>query len=79
MKTINISLPAQLKTQAETLISQGYFASFSDIVRTSLREMIQKKTYDLYLREAKQELKNGKASVIENKEDVRSVLDANGE
>jgi len=42
MKTINISLPDKLKTQADNLIRAGYYASFSDLVRTALRETISK-------------------------------------
>jgi Arc/MetJ-type ribon-helix-helix transcriptional regulator len=42
MSTINISLPQKLKEQAEVLIGNGYYASFSDLVRTALREAINK-------------------------------------
>jgi Arc/MetJ-type ribon-helix-helix transcriptional regulator len=40
MTTINISLPDKLKKQADKLIKDGYYASFSDLVRTGLRQMI---------------------------------------
>lgn len=42
MKTINISLPDKLKTQADNLIRAGYYASFSDLVRTALRQVMTK-------------------------------------
>lgn len=42
MKTINISLPDKLKTQADNLIRAGYYASFSDLVRTAIREVMAK-------------------------------------
>ncbi len=42
MKTINISLPDKLKSQADNLIKAGYYASFSDLVRTAIRETITK-------------------------------------
>lgn len=42
MKTINISLPDKLKTQADNLIRAGYYASFSDLVRTAIREVMVK-------------------------------------
>lgn len=42
MKTINISLPDKLKTQADNLIRAGYYASFSDLVRTAIREVMSK-------------------------------------
>ncbi|OGK66383.1 hypothetical protein A2313_04105 [Candidatus Roizmanbacteria bacterium RIFOXYB2_FULL_41_10] len=44
MKTINISLPDKLKSQADNLIKSGYYASFSDLVRTAIREVIGKQT-----------------------------------
>lgn len=42
MKTINISLPDKLKTQADNLIRAGYYASFSDLVRTAIRQVMAK-------------------------------------
>jgi Arc/MetJ-type ribon-helix-helix transcriptional regulator len=41
MKTINISLPDKLKSQADNLIKSGYYASFSDLVRTALRHELE--------------------------------------
>lgn len=60
MNTINISLPLQLKVQAETLVADGFFASFSDLVRHSLREVIAKQRYDRWAQEAKRDLKSSK-------------------
>jgi uncharacterized protein len=37
MTTINISLPDKLKKQADSLVKEGYYASFSDLVRSALR------------------------------------------
>ena len=42
MTTINISLPEKLKKQADALIKQGYYVSFSDLVRTAIRRLIEK-------------------------------------
>jgi|GEM_PF-1034386 len=42
MKTINISLPDKLKDQADRIIAAGYYASFSDLVRTAIREIFSK-------------------------------------
>lgn len=64
MTTINISLPDKLKEQAETLVNGGFYASFSDLIRDSLRQIIAKSKYDLYTEEAKEDLKNGKAKVL---------------
>ena len=46
MKTINISLPDKLKSHADNLIKQGYYASFSDLVRTAIREVMSKQMED---------------------------------
>ena len=64
MTTINISLPDKLKEQAETLVNNGFYASFSDLIRDSLRQIIAKSKYDLYVEEAKEDLKTGKAKVL---------------
>ncbi|MFA6519056.1 MAG: ribbon-helix-helix domain-containing protein [Candidatus Shapirobacteria bacterium] len=40
--TINISLPSQLKAQADELVKHGFYASFSDLVRTALRREIER-------------------------------------
>ena len=70
MATINISLPAKLKSQAETLIKGGYYISFSDLVRDSLRWMIERNKFDLWTNEAKKDLEKGEAVVLGSKKDV---------
>ena len=40
MTTVNISLPEKLKADADSLIAAGYYASFSDLVRDSLRKVV---------------------------------------
>jgi len=40
MATINISLPDKLKIQADDLVDQGYYVSFSDLIRTALRDLM---------------------------------------
>ncbi|KKU23325.1 MAG: hypothetical protein UX35_C0006G0001, partial [Microgenomates group bacterium GW2011_GWA1_46_15] len=55
MQTINISLPAKLQDQANSLVQEGHFASFSDLVRTAIRDLLGKSQYDLWADEAKQE------------------------
>ena len=52
MDTINISLPTQLKAQADALIDQGHYASFSDIVRSALRLILSTNQYDQIVQEA---------------------------
>jgi Arc/MetJ-type ribon-helix-helix transcriptional regulator len=69
MTTINVSLPDKLKNKADSLVSDGYYASFSDIVRTALRELLITAHYQKLADEAKAEYKAGKATVIRtNKE-----------
>lgn len=41
MATINISLPDKLKAKADKFIRQGYYVSFSDLVRTALRGLME--------------------------------------
>jgi putative addiction module CopG family antidote len=70
MKTINISIPDKLKQQADRLVEAGYYASFSDVVRDSLRSIIESNTYDLMAEEAKREIANGEGSVLKTAQDV---------
>jgi Arc/MetJ-type ribon-helix-helix transcriptional regulator len=70
MTTINISLPDQLKKEAENLIGAGYYSSFSDLVRDGLRRVLAVNRYDSWYEEAKKEEKTGKAVVMRSKKDV---------
>ncbi len=74
MDTINISLPSQLKGQADNLIKKGYFASFSDLVRTALRKVLAEAYYDSLAREAVAEHKAGKTIVLKNKKDIHDFI-----
>lgn len=74
MATINISLPAKLKSQAESLVKLGYYSSFSDLVRDSVRRMIEKSKFDLWVDEAKQDLKKGKAIVLKSDKDIDEYM-----
>jgi Arc/MetJ-type ribon-helix-helix transcriptional regulator len=74
MNTINISLPIQLKTQADTLVAEGFFASFSDLVRHSLRQVMAEQRYDKWAREAKRDEKAGKAHVINTVDNVDDFM-----
>ena len=76
MATINISLPAKLKSQAEALVKSGYYVSFSDLVRDSLRRLIEVNKYDLWADEAKKDLKKGKAVVLSSKKEIDKHLDS---
>jgi len=74
MSTINISLPAKLKSQAETSVKNGYYVSFSDLVRDSLRRLVEKNKYDLWVNEAKKDLAKGKAVVLKSAKDIDNYL-----
>jgi len=75
MNTINISLPEKLKSQADALISEGHYASFSDLVRTALRSVISDNYYDMLAKQAKDEYRHGKGIVLESKEDITKYFD----
>ena len=76
METINISLPIQLKKDTERLIEFGFFASFSDAVRASLRKTFDEKRYDLYFEEAKKDLKEGKIKPLVTDEDIDNYFNS---
>ncbi|HAU65023.1 TPA: hypothetical protein DCW32_00515 [Candidatus Woesebacteria bacterium] len=74
MSTINISLPDKLKEAGEDLVKAGFYSSFSDLVRDSLRNSIEKTNLDQLYLEAKKDLKTGKATVLKNKGDVEKYM-----
>jgi len=74
MNTINISLPEQLKMQANQLIDMGFYASFSDLVRTALRQTINQSQYDIWANQAKKEAKSGKIKPLSSKKDIDNFL-----
>jgi len=74
MATINISLPSQLKAQADDLIGKGYFASFSDLVRTALRNTLEESPYDSLVREAIRDHPLGKTKVLKTKKDIDDFI-----
>ena len=76
MATINISLPAQLKSDAETLVDLGHYVSFSDLVRDALRKIVSKNKYDILFAETKKDLKNGEATVLKTKKDIDNYMNS---
>ena len=74
MATINISLPEQLKKEAETLVGAGYYVSFSDLVRDSLRRIVDVSRYDRWYKEAKQDEKDGRAVIIKSRKDIANYF-----
>ena len=76
MDTINISLPSQLKAQADALIDQGHYASFSDIVRSGLRTLISEMRYSALVREARRDHAKGKTIILNGPSDIRRYIRA---
>jgi Arc/MetJ-type ribon-helix-helix transcriptional regulator len=74
MTTINISLPIQLKAQADDLVKCGLYASFSDLVRSTLRREIKESKYDIWAREAEKEMKAGKTRIMETDKDIEEYI-----
>ena len=70
MTTINISLPENLKDKAQELVDKGFYSSFSDLVRDSIRQAIAKRRYDLWYEEAKEDERKGRAVILKTKKDI---------
>jgi putative addiction module CopG family antidote len=76
MKTINISLPDKLKSQAQELVDRGFYASFSDLVRDALRRTVEKDKYDLMYEQAVEDVKNGDAVVMKTEKDIEDFVNS---
>ena len=74
MATINISIPVRLKTQAEAFIRAGYYVSFSDLVRDSLRQLVGRNKFDLWANEAKEDLRKGKAVILSSEKEIEKYM-----
>lgn len=78
MTTVNISLPSKLKQQAQELVNEGYYASFSDLIRDALRNTLSlnsnKSKYDVWAEEAWQEHLKGKTKTLKNEKDVEDLF-----
>lgn len=72
--TINISLPVQLKLQADQAINNGHFASFSDLVRTGIRKLLNNDRYEQMWQEAKIDHVNNNTKVLKNKQDINKYF-----
>jgi Arc/MetJ-type ribon-helix-helix transcriptional regulator len=76
MTTINISLPTQLKNDAETLIELGHYVSFSDLVRDAIRKVVTKNKYDILFEESKRDYRAGRSTVLKNKKDIDNYMNS---
>ena len=75
MTTINISLPDKLKVQGQSLVDNGFYASFSDLVRDALRKVVVKNKYDLLAEETMRDIEEGTAIAIRSKKDLKKYFD----
>jgi len=74
--TINISLPSQLKKEAEGLIATGNFVSFSDLVRTAIRKLLAESKYDVWAKEAKKDYEKGDIKALKNKTEIKNFINS---
>ncbi|MBI5151582.1 MAG: hypothetical protein HZA34_03335 [Candidatus Pacebacteria bacterium] len=74
MKTLNISLPEKLQEEASLLVKRGHYVSFSDLVRTAIRSLLERSVYDSWYEETKGDVKKGKAIILENKKQLRRYM-----
>jgi len=75
MATINVSIPDKLKQKAEALVKAGYYASFSDVVRDSLREIVDKNIYDLLGDRAEKDYIEGRTVSLKTDKDIKEYVD----
>lgn len=71
--TVNISLPTNLKKEADFLVARGDFASFSDFMRTSARELLERK-YQRWTDNALRDIKSGKAVALDSDKDIADFV-----
>ena len=76
INTINVSLPSQLKQEANNLISAGHFVSFSDLVRTAIRKLLAESKYDLWAKEAREEHERGETKALKNKTEIKDFVNS---
>jgi len=72
--TINISLPSQLKLQADQAVKNGQYSSFSDLVRTGLYNLLNNTKYEQMWQQAKTDHVNNHTKVLQNKEDINKYF-----
>lgn len=75
MKTINISLPDNLKARAQQFVELGEYASFSDLVRDALREKLSTLRLGYLERKLKKDIAVGKAIILKSDEDIVKFFD----
>ena len=78
ISTINISLPKKLKEAADALVAGGHYASFSDIVRVSLRQTVMDMKYRAMIEESRREEALGLTKVLKGPRDIEDFVNSLG-
>jgi Arc/MetJ-type ribon-helix-helix transcriptional regulator len=73
ISTINISLPKKLKEAADALVANGEYASFSDFMRTSARELLARR-YQKWIDEADDDIKTGRAVELTSNKEIEAFV-----
>ena len=73
ISTINVSLPSKLKLAGDKLVSEGYFASFSDLVRVAMRGLIDV-NLEILTEEAIVDFHAGKTKALNSQTDIDEYL-----
>jgi len=63
-----------LKDKADSFVSEGYYASFSDIVRTALRDLISSIHYERIASETMKQYASGKTKALEANKDIDAYI-----
>lgn len=69
-------MPENLKDKAQELVDKGFYVSFSDLVRDSLRQLVEKSRYDSLYEEALEDERKGRAVVLRNKKEIEEYMKA---
>jgi len=54
-------------------INDGYYASFSDLVRTSVRELLERR-YQKMIDDSERDIKEGKAVVLKSAKEIEEYI-----
>jgi len=75
ISTINVSFPSELKKEAQMFINDGYYASFSDLVRTSVRELLGRR-YQKMIDDSERDIKEGKAVALKSAKEIEEYVNS---
>ncbi len=72
--TINISLPKKLKEAADALVAGGDYASFSDLARSAIRDIVLERKYRALIEESKREEKLGLIKPLRGPKEIEDFV-----